>query len=388
MKVGMLCFGAAQYTIALTNALAKYADVDFYCSRYHLELTDSSILDVVDPQVRVHCYGKNRIRDPRNLGIYYGLCRQIRNEQYDVLHIQSSAAPWLALFWRMLRSAPLVLTVHDPYQHEGLSYWDHYYNEAMQKLFVRKAHKIIVHGELLKRQMRERYPRLKDNDLAILPHGDLSIMRHWDSREKPNGAAAPFNRTILFFGSVRANKGLEYLIQSEPVIRERLPDYQIVVAGHCDHFERYEPWFMPDSKIRVINRFIPNHEVQDYFEDAAVVVLPYISATQSGIIPLAYSFGKPVVASRVGAMPEVVEEGKTGYLVEPRNPQALGEAIAKVLEDENRYRAMSEYVKKYCEEALSWDTIARKTIRIYEEVMQDRQDRKVELPGEPLWERR
>ncbi|MFB3786791.1 MAG: glycosyltransferase family 4 protein [bacterium] len=368
MKVGMLCFGAVQYTIALTNALAKYAEVDFYSSRYHLDLTDSSILDVLDPKVRTHCYGDYRIRDPRNLWTYYGLCRKIRDERYDVLHIQSSAAPWMALFWRMLRSTPLVLTVHDPYQHEGLSWWDHYYNEAMQKLFVRKARKIIVHGELLKLQMRERYPRLKDSGLAILPHGDLSIMRHWVPREPPNGETGPANRTILFFGSVRANKGLEYLIQSEPVIRKRLPDCQIVIAGHCDHFERYEPWIMPDSKISVINQFIPNHEVQAYFENAAVVVLPYISATQTGIIPLAYSFGKPVVASRVGAIPEVVEEGKTGYLVEPRDPQALGEAIVKVLEDEDQYRTMSEYVKKYCEEALSWDTIAQKTIRIYEQV--------------------
>jgi len=80
-----------------------------------------------------------------------------------------------------------------------------------------------------------------------------------------------------------------------------------------------------------------------------------------------------VVASRVGAIPEVVEEGKTGYLVEPRNPQALGEAIVKILEDEDRYRTMSAYVKQYCEEALSWDTIAQKTIRIYQEILTDRE---------------
>jgi len=374
MKVGMLCFGAVHYSAALTDALARHVDVDFYASRYHLNQADASILEILDSKVRSFPYGCYRIRDPRNLGVYYRLCQKIRAERYDVLHIQSSAAPWMALFWWMIRSTPLVLTVHDPYQHEGLSLWDHFYNEAMQKLYVRKAWKIIVHGELLKQQMRERYPGLPAGHIAILPHGDLSILRRWES--PPAGSAecrSPAGRTILFFGSVRANKGLEYLIQAEPVIRARLPEYEIVIAGHCDRFDDYQPFFMSDSKIRVINRFIPNHEVPRYFENAAVVVLPYISATQTGIIPLAYSFGKPVVASRVGAIPEVVEEGKTGYLVEPRNPQALGEAIVKILEDEDRYRTMSAYVKQYCEEALSWDTIAQKTIRIYQEILTDRE---------------
>ena len=100
--------------------------------------------------------------------------------------------------------------------------------------------------------------------------------------------------------------------------------------------------------------------------------MPYISASQSGIIHLAYAFGKPVIATNVGALPEIVNNGRTGLLVEPRNESALADAIIRLLSDKNLLDSMCENVTSYCENNLSWDSIAKKTINIYQGILNEK----------------
>ena len=368
MKVCMLVFGAIDYSVALTDALSKYCHIDFYCSKYHLKKGDSSILDVLKDKVQINCYGKYRIRDIRNISEYYKLCKDIENRQYDIIHFQEYGPPWLALFWRIRGKCPLVMTVHDPFQYPGIPFAQKVYQDIMQRIFIHRAKKIIVHGSLLKNQILERYYKKTNEDVVIIPHGDFTILKYWDKSGKNNKKVSPI-KNILFFGNIRPNKGLEYLIKAENIIRNRLSDYRIIIAGKCDSFERYEKYIKPDARIEVINRYIPNKEVPRLFRDATVVVLPYISATQTGIIPLAYSFGKPVIATRVGAIPEIVEDGKTGFLIEPCNEKALATAIVSLVSDNNLLKEMSENALRYCKKNLSWDSIAKKTIKVYSEII-------------------
>jgi len=366
----MLAFGAFHYSIALTNALSKYCRIDFYYNKYHLQKRDSSILDVLKDKdnVKLFGYGRYRIRDFRNIPIYYKLCKDIKNRRYDVIHFQEYGTPWMALFWRICRKYPLVMTVHDPYQHPGLPFTQNAYQDVMQKIFVRKAKKIIVHGIVLKDQFLERYSEKGNEDIVILPHGDFSIMKYWDECENKNEKIKPI-KNILFFGTIRPNKGLEYLIKAEPFVRERMSNYKIIIAGKCDNFNRYKKYIEKGAKINVVNEYIPNKDVPKYFNEASVVVLPYTSATQTGIIPLAYSFGKPVIATKVGAIPEVLEDGKTGFLIEPRNEKALANTIVKLLSDDNLLKEMGKNALMYCKENLSWDSIAKKTMKIYYELI-------------------
>jgi glycosyltransferase involved in cell wall biosynthesis len=101
-------------------------------------------------------------------------------------------------------------------------------------------------------------------------------------------------------------------------------------------------------------------------------VLPYIEASQTGIIPIAYAFKKPVIATSVGSIPEVIENGKTGILVRPRDSAALRTAIIDLINDENKRKRISEggYIKMKNE--LSWKDIAEKTISIYTQLYQNR----------------
>jgi len=367
MKVCIVVFGAIHYSVALTAALSEYCYIDFYCSEYHLKKGDSSIINLLKDNVRVNCYGKYRNRDLRNLFIYYKLCRKIKSKKYDVIHFQDVGTPWMALFWIICKKYPLVMTVHDPSPHLGLPIAHKIYRNIMQRIFVNKANKIIVHGNLLKNQVLERYFKKTFEDVVVIPHGEFSILKYWDKKGKSNKKISQLKK-ILFFGYIRPNKGLEYLIKAEPFIRKHVSDYMIIIAGICDAFDKYEKYIEPDSKIKIINKYIPDKEVPEYFRNTSVVVLPYISATQSGIIPLAYSFGKPVIATRVGSMPEIIEDGKTGFLVEPRNEKDLANAIIKLISDDKLIKMMSENALRYCKRNLSWDSIAKRTIKVYSEI--------------------
>jgi len=123
------------------------------------------------------------------------------------------------------------------------------------------------------------------------------------------------------------------------------------------------------DKFCVINKYIPSREVGVIFEKASVVVLPYREASQSGVIPIAYAFGKPVVATRVGSIPEVVKDGKTGILVPPEDPDALAEAIIFLLKNEVKRKEMGKEAKNYGEEELSWDKAAKKTFLLYKKLI-------------------
>jgi len=368
MKVCMLCFGAIDYSIALTEVLSRYCEIDFYYSGYHLSRMDLSILEILGNNVKTFCFGKYRIRDIRNVFVYHRLCKEIKNRNYDIIHFQEYGPPWVALFWKMCKKMPLIMTVHDPYQHPGIPFNQKVYQDIMQRIFIHKAKKIIVHSNLLKEQFLERYHRKANEDVVMIPHGDITIYKHWDKKITINKEISS-TKNILFFGTVRPNKGLEYLLKAEPIIRNRINNYKIIIAGKFDAIEKYRKYIEPGARIKIINEFISNRDVPKYFRNASIVVLPYVSATQTGIIPLAYSFGKPVVATRVGAIPEIVDKGKTGILVEPRNVKALANAIIRLISNDDLIKKMSLNALKYSKKKLSWNFIAKKTIKIYNDLI-------------------
>ncbi len=138
---------------------------------------------------------------------------------------------------------------------------------------------------------------------------------------------------ILFFGFVREYKGLMHLIEALPAIHTRLPAARLLVAG--DFFDDKQKYLRRmeelDVSPMVIIRdgYIPDRDVGLYFAASDLVVLPYESATQSGIVQIAFGFGIPVVVTSVGGLTDVVEDNRTGYIVPPRNAEALSEAVVR-----------------------------------------------------------
>ncbi|MEN8225534.1 MAG: glycosyltransferase [Bacteroidota bacterium] len=164
------------------------------------------------------------------------------------------------------------------------------------------------------------------------------------------------HKYLLFFGLVRKYKGLDLLIRALASEKLRNLPLKLIVAGEFyDDFEAYRKLVEElgvYDKVIMNNEFIQNAEVQRYFCAGDLVVQPYRDATQSGVTQVAYHFDKPMVVSNVGALPEMVPDGKVGYVVRPE-PEAIAEAIREYF-DGNKEQEFTENVKTE-KKKYSWD---------------------------------
>ncbi len=140
---------------------------------------------------------------------------------------------------------------------------------------------------------------------------------------------------LLFFGYVRKYKGLDILIEAFPKILSHTKNAKLLIVGEFynnpkQYLELIKKLKIEDS-VTVVNQFVPNEEVAKYYQISDVVILPYRSATQSGILNVAYGFYKPVIVTDVGGLAEFVDEGKTGFVVKTNSPDAISEGIDKFL---------------------------------------------------------
>ena len=176
-------------------------------------------------------------------------------------------------------------------------------------------------------------------------------------------------KCILFFGYIKQYKGLEYLLRSIASISKEIRDFKLIIAGQGDLSPYLELINDSRSRIEIHNEFISDSEVAVLFQKATVVVLPYSQMTgQSGILNIAYAFGKPVVASDIWGFREILDNGETGFLVTPKDPDALASAIIKILVNSQlRDNMKNNILKKSIE--LSWQNIALKYIDLYQKAI-------------------
>jgi len=173
------------------------------------------------------------------------------------------------------------------------------------------------------------------------------------------------NRVILYFGLIRPYKGVKYLVRAMDEIAEQT-GARLLLCGEFyegrDEIMDLIDKSQAKNKITLCDWFIPNEEVPLYFCAADLVVLPYVSATQSGIVQIAYNYNKPVVVTRVGGLPEIVPHGQTGYVVEPENPSAIAEAVKRFFNNKEKHdfeSSVREVKKKY-----SWDRMVEAVERV------------------------
>lgn len=191
---------------------------------------------------------------------------------------------------------------------------------ALTKFGLAPADHLITHSE-------------KDRDLlqSILPGRDVSVSPLPALREfSLAGPASRSGRTILFFGKVRKYKGLEVLLAAMPRVLERLECRLLVVGEFYDPVEKYRELIREygiGSHVQIDDRYVPNEEVPNVFRKADLLVLPYVSASQSAVARIALSNGLPIIASRVGGLAETIEENATGLLFPPCDADALADQI-------------------------------------------------------------
>jgi len=154
---------------------------------------------------------------------------------------------------------------------------------------------------------------------------------------------------LLFFGLIRPYKGLDDYLRALADLKKRQVEFQGLVVGESyedpGKYHKLINDLALSDDVRFVDQFVPDNEVPVYFSAADVLVLPYRSATQSGIVGIAFQQDRPVIATRVGGLDEYVTEGVTGYLVPPEDPAALAERLEFFIRH-NEAQPMSENVAR------------------------------------------
>ena len=372
MKVAFIS-GCIEYSVCLANSLNKHCDVDFFYSGSYARQRDESILTLLHQDIGKIEINSYRLRDPRNYKSHRELAQRFND--YDVIHMQGSNF-WFSLNRLQCKHVPIVCTLHDVVQHTGIPLANRLFQDVAQRISISQASHYIVHGQKLRATLAELH-RIPEHIISVIPHGEFSYYKLLRRNEPTKRESGKHPKRILFFGEVRKNKGLEYLIRAEPIISAQFDDYIICIAGRFmkepgNNLEYYRSLMHDSSRFEIEDRFIGNHEVADIFEQSDIVVLPYVSASQSGVLAVAYGFSKPTVATDTGSIGEVLEHGRSGLLIPPANEQHLADALVSLLIDDDMRVKYGNNTAAVANGPLNWDNIAILTLEVYEKAIHQR----------------
>lgn len=359
--MALLTRGFGDYLIELANALSECADVHVIVAK-----ADEWMAGYLPPAVTVFRSGASRVRHVSNVSAITRVGRYLRQISPDIVHLQQGVT-WELLVKLFVPATPLVVTIHDVTKHA--SWHQGTVRYRVQQLLLdcgaRMGDALIVHGEQLRRQAELRYvSRLNSRRIYNVPHGILTRYGGGIGKYAPTTEG-----NVLFFGSISKYKGIEYLVSAEPLIRTQLPNVTIKIAGMAANPQYYATLPKAGQRIEMILEYQNEREVRQLFEWADVIVLPYIEASQSGVLQIAMAFAVPVVVTSVGSLSDVVQDEVNGLVVPPGDANALGRAIVRLLKDVPLRARIISKMHIARNGTVNWKTIAAQTMVVYEEMI-------------------
>ncbi len=288
--------------------------------------------------------------------------RYIRKKKPDMVLVQwwhPYFEPCYILLAKFMGKQNLTFVCHNVFPHERFPL-----DKILTKMTLKNGKHFIVHAKEEEAELKQIMP---NPDCQVTPHPSYNAFcfANMTKMQARTQLSLPQDeKVLLFFGFVRPYKGLKHLINAMPDIKERLGNVTLLIVGEFGNAEDKEGYASQikmlaasssglEASIIIYDGYTPDREVEKYFAASDMVVLPYESATQSGIVQIAYGFGKPVTVTEVGGLPDVVSHNRTGYVVPPQNKQALTEAIVRYFTEGKE----EEFAKNIAAEAyrFSWE---------------------------------
>jgi glycosyltransferase involved in cell wall biosynthesis len=352
MQVTLVPNFQMEYSVQLASGLADLADVTLVA----WDSVAPEALSFVDPRVGLVRVGAPGERWWTRLMAQREIARWVSQHPSDVVHVQNAYA-WNIPFLRALSRSALVVTVHDPFPHHGLPDPWSFPSIALHGL---TADAFVVHGTAQLAQFTSRFD-VDATKVYVIPHGDFS---YYDRFVADAGTE---NRTILLIGRIAAYKGIGIFLRAAQAASRKSNALRFRIVGEGD-LGPYKHLLSQVPNIEVENRSVTAREFAREISQAAIVVAPYIESSQSGVVIAAQSLGRPVIATRVGGLPEDMRAGETGLLVAPGDVKALGDAIAELMGDPDRRHVMGAKARTWMTAERSWKRIAIHTMALYEAV--------------------
>jgi glycosyltransferase involved in cell wall biosynthesis len=327
-----------QYTADLANRMVRAGH------EVHLVTTSGYPADRYLPAITVHTPITTRTTGFSPEGLRWQPLAAVRASLARLKpHVVHFTGPHLwnlpLLGWCRRQGLPLVHSLHDLDPHPGTAYGRLLY--GWNWLVIRQADHLLVHGRCyLDRLLARGLPPARITHVPLL---HLFLGHTWLETLEQLAGQVTYEPWALFFGRLEHYKGVDHLITASAMLDGQLgagTAPQLVLAGPGSLADRWAGALPP--RIEVRDHLIGDQEAVELFRRCGLLVLPYLDATQSALVPAAYFFRKPVIVSRAGALPEYVEPGHTGWLVEPDHPPSLARCLQTALADPARLAQMGE----------------------------------------------
>lgn len=240
------------------------------------------------------------------------------------------------------------------------------FGRLLTRMALRQGHGFIAQSDQVRQDLFTVLPQVDPATVITTPHPVYDFGKPGRKRKTRAEARRALDlpadaKLVLFFGFIKPYKGVVHLIDAARDLKDRYGDgIRVLIVG--DIYGEKQPYLDriaasgAEDVIHLVDGFVPDETVEDYFLAADLAVLPYVSATQSGIVQIAYNYDLPVVTTAVGGLPEVVLDGRTGFIVPPEDSAALAQAVIRFF-DEDRARDFAAGVAGE-KDKYSWDRMA------------------------------
>lgn len=295
----------------------------------------------------------------------------------SITQFGSTEFPFEAFFMRRLKRHGLIISdiCHEVESPETQNFFSRI-KDKLNKLVYRSFNVVFLHGVNNQKKFISIFNFPAERTHTIV-HGNEQIFPIPENLDKiahtlkERYGIRDEHRVILFFGAITQYKGVDDLAQAFEQVYIENENARLIIAGmptkHMDMKPLMQLINSLTSKDAIIldSRYLPMEEIAPLMSIVHVVAYPYTKSSQSGAIQVAYAFGKAVVATKVGGFPDVIEDGKSGYLALSKSPREFASALIKVINNPGVAEEMGSYAKHLSETRFAWEPIARDILDVY-----------------------
>ncbi|WP_312765038.1 glycosyltransferase family 4 protein [Epilithonimonas sp.] len=379
MKIAFLSTFALDANVSLVNALKQNNDVYFFTEALYeiynfldknqLKKTISKgtevdqlerFRDLIDLDKTFVIKGTRNSNVIKKLFISYQIHQYLKKINPDVIIIDNSMLTYFVSTLAFRKK--MLLVVHDPFLHSG--------ENLLVDRVLRKIHFSLIRQKiLLNENQKNEFIAHYNYDPKDIHTSFLSVYDFLNYC-KTNESVDSGNFNILFFGRISPYKGIKFLLDGfvDILSTKKYPNITLTIAGSGNFDFEIEP-YIQYSEIKILNEYIYPENLANLIFNSSVVVCPYIDATQSGVVMSAYAFKKPVIATNVGGLPEMVKDQSTGIIIEPKNSVAIADAILELYNNRFLLEKMSQNIEKlYFSGEKSWASSADRFVEALENI--------------------
>ena len=366
--------GNAYYCMSLAREMSQKIEVDFIAFKklYPEFLYPGGVSDE-DQEFQI---SETPTLSIRRIITYYNPLTWIRVGlvvRGGIVHIQWWSIPVAPIYLVLLlilklRRKKIIFTVHNVIPHESSPI-----DKLLTKAVLSFGDEFIIHSEANRDGFLKHFKiPTRAVHVVHMPVHDMYDDKDFAKEQVRTEIGVPSDaKAILSFGNLREYKGIDHLIAALPAIVEDVPTAHLLIVGQpwvkWDRYERLIKELDLCKSVSIVLKYVPMSEVKKYFVASDLVVLPYKKFdAQSGVGNVALAFGLPIVVSRVGGLPELVQDDRA--IVEPDDVSSLATAIKNIFLDDELYRKLCDDTE-FLAGKYSWESAIESTLFVYKKCL-------------------